>query len=313
MVAESVSAWLNQGLRGWDRFWFTPRDVGTLAVMRIGCGAMLLYTHLAWGLAFRAFFGQQPWISEDIARDLQESVFAWSHFFVLRDEFTLRAIHLAALFAFALFTLGLYTRASAMVSALAAISYVHRQPGALFGLDQINVLLATYLTISDCGRAFSLDAYFARRSGRTLERETVANCIASRLIQLHMCIIYMFAGMAKLQGPAWWNGEAMWGAIAIQEYQSWDVTWLVHFPSLLAVFTYLTLYWEIYYVALVWPSWSRPVVLFLALPLHMGIAICLGMITFGLIMIVGNMAFVPPAWTNSVAHRLTTRKSGSQD
>jgi hypothetical protein len=35
--------------------------------------------------------------------------------------------------------------------------------------------------------------------------------------------------------------------------------------------------------------------LLLAVPLHMGIAICLGMVTFGLIMLVGNLAFVPPS------------------
>jgi hypothetical protein len=59
--------------------------------------------------------------------------------------------------------------------------------------------------------------------------------------------------------------------------------------------THVTVYWELSYWALVWPRLTRPIVLAMAIPLHMGIAVCLGMSTFGLIMLVGNMAFVP-AW-----------------
>ena len=53
---------------------------------------------------------------------------------------------------------------------------------------------------------------------------------ALRLIQVHMCIIYFFAGISKLQGAPWWNGEAMWLAFGNLEYQSADMTWLAWHP-----------------------------------------------------------------------------------
>ena len=43
-----------------------------------------------------------------------------------------------------------------------------------------------------------------------------------------------------------------------------------------------------------WPRLTRPIVLALAIPLHLGIACFLGMITFGLVMLIGNLAFVSP-------------------
>ena len=37
---------------------------------------------------------------------------------------------------------------------------------------------------------------------------SVAANVALRLFQVHFCIIYINSGMSKLQGAAWWNGEA---------------------------------------------------------------------------------------------------------
>ncbi len=39
--------------------------------------------------------------------------------------------------------------------------------------------------------------------------------------------------------------------------------------------------------------------------LHLGIAVCMGMITFGLITIVANMAFVSPRLTRGIVGRVT--------
>jgi hypothetical protein len=38
----------------------------------------------------------------------------------------------------------------------------------------------------------------------------------------------------------------------------------------------------------------------LAVPLHLGIGLFLGMITFGLAMLIGNLAFVSPRWVRRV-------------
>jgi hypothetical protein len=117
-----------------------------------------------------------------------------------------------------------------------------------------------------------------------------------RLIQVHMCIIYMFAGTAKLTGLAWWDGTALWMAVGNLEYQSLDMTWLADWPRLVNVMTHVTIFWELSYSALIWPRLTRPIMLLLAIPLHMGIAICLGMVTFGLVMLIGNLAFVEPSF-----------------
>jgi hypothetical protein len=118
--------------------------------------------------------------------------------------------------------------------------------------------------------------------------------MAIRLIQLHMCVIYAFAGTSKLMGPSWWDGSAMWQAVANLEYQSVDLTWLAHWPRVLALMTHVTILWEVYYVALIWPRRTRYFMLAMAVPLHLGIGVFLGMMTFGSVMLIANLAFVEP-------------------
>ncbi len=163
-----------------------------------------------------------------------------------------------------------------------------------------------YLAVGPCGAAYSLDRLWLSRQaakfGRVLPtiQPSVGANIAIRLIQLHMCVIYAFAGTSKLMGPSWWDGTAMWQAFASLEYQSLDMTWLAHWPRTVNFLTHLTILWEVYYCALIWPHRLRPWMLALAVPLHLGIGVCLGMMTFGIVMLVGNLAFVPPVVVRGV-------------
>ena len=109
-----------------------------------------------------------------------------------------------------------------------------------------------------------------------------------------MCIVYLFAAIGKLQGETWFTGEAIWRAFASHEYQTIDMTWLADHMWLVAMITLASLAWELAYPALIWPRLSRPLMMAIAVLVHLGIGLCMGMLTFGLIMIVGNLAFVDP-------------------
>ena len=287
------------GLAGWNRFWFTPADPATLGLIRIFTGAMLLYTHAVWTLGLTDFFGPDSWTSPKAASVGMPAggEYAWSIFWPIHSPALLWFVHIAALVIFAFLTLGLFSRVVSVLAYLAAVSYVNRVPGSLFGLDQINCLLAMYLMIGPSGGAWSLDRLRLARAAdgsRPPERPSTSASLAVRLIQVHMCVIYFFAAMGKLRGDSWWAGDAMWLSVANLEYQSWDVTWLAHWPVLSALATQLTVYWELFFCVLVWPRLTRPIVLALAVPVHLGIALFMGMITFGLIMLVGCLSFVPP-------------------
>jgi hypothetical protein len=85
----------------------------------------------------------------------------------------------------------------------------------------------------------------------------------------------------------------MWRAFANLEYQSLDMTWLAWHPWLVNAMTHFSVVWEISFCVLIWKPLWRPIVLAGAVALHVGIGLCLGMWTFGLIMLVGCAAFLP--------------------
>jgi len=301
-LAVSVKSWGREFVDGWNRFWFTPADPATLGAIRIFAGAMLFYTHLVWSFDLRAFFGPHGWLPPAAVQTLEQGSYTWSYWWWFDSAWAQWTVHLAALAVFALLTVGLFTRVASILAFIAAMSYVGRLQGSLFGLDQINIMLALYLAVGPSGDAFSLDRWLAsRRAGGALPiRYSWTANLAIRLIQIHMCVIYLFAGMAKLTGPAWWDGTAMWMAFGNMEYQSMDMTWMAEWPRLMNLMTHVTIFWELSYAALVWPRVTRPIVLLLAIPLHMGIGICLGMMTFGLAMLIGNLAFVPSEWIRAL-------------
>lgn len=288
---------------GWNRFWFTPSDPATLGLIRALAGSMLLYTHAVWSLGLADFFGPHSWVDPEAARALYRGAPPWSWFWHVSSPGALWWLHAATLLVMAMFALGLFSRVTALLSWLCAVAYAHRVPGALFGLDQINAMLSMYLMLGPCGAAWSVDRLITRwRAGRPLPpaaASTGAN-FSVRLIQVHMCVIYFFAGISKLQGQSWWAGIALWGAIANLEYQTLDLTWMCHTPWLVALLTQAIVWWELFFCVLVWHRMLRPLVLAFAVALHLGIALGMGMMTFGLVMLIGCASFLPPGLVRRV-------------
>jgi len=298
----------------WNRFWFDPSDPATLAAIRVCAGAMLCYTHLVWSLDLQAFFGQQGWMPVASVEPLREGTYVWSWFFWIDSPAVLWTVHIAAMVVFFLLTIGFCSRIMAVLAYLAAVSYVHRiAPGAFFGLDKINCMLALYLILGPSGACFSVDRWLRRRrlgADTPPVAPSVGANVAIRMMQLHMCVIYLFGALGKLQGVHWWDGQAMWMSAANLEYQSLDLTWLAAYPRLSAFVTHVTVFWELFYCTLIWPRLTRPIMLALAVAVHGGIALALGMITFGLAMLIGNMAFVPPQVIRAVVETLSLRGGG---
>ncbi|MCG8648795.1 MAG: HTTM domain-containing protein [Pirellulales bacterium] len=297
----------------WDRFWFTPRLPHTLSAIRVATGLMLLYSHLVLASDLMAFLGDQAWVNNETARQLHDGTYGvsdWgrSYLWYFSSPVLIWIHHLFTLLVTAAFAAGLLTRITAPLAWALQLMYLHRLTGALFGLDQIVTYATMYLMLTPCGSCFSVDAWLRKRfagpvrSSRRWQwllpeaKPTVSANLATRLFQLHLCVIYLFGGLAKARGQTWWDGMAVWYSVSNYEYQSMDMTWLGRYPLLFSAMTHITLFWEIFYCALVWPKISRPLILALAVMVHGGIAMFLGMITFGVMMITANVIFIEPEW-----------------
>lgn len=316
IVTEYFSELAQEVADGWNRFWFTPTAPETFCLIRVLAGSMLFYTHLVWTIDLQGFFGARGRLSIDFISRFHQSMgddqgFIWSHLYSLQTPSALMTVHVIALVILFSFAIGFASRVTSVLSFLITVSYAHRASGALFGLDQINAFLAFYLMLGPSGECYSVDRWLRSRKTNVKSdlpvRSFVSTNIATRLIQLHLCVVYFFAGAGKLLGETWWAGTALWGAFASFEYQTIDMTWMATTPLLISFLSQLSVAWELSYSVFIWNRLARPLVLLLAVPLHLGIAFCMGMITFGLIMLVANLAFVSP---NLVAALFRRRRVG---
>ncbi len=164
---------------GWNAFWYTPADPTLLGLIRTLTGLMLLYTHAVWGLVLHDFFGPDAWISRELAGSFQSDQFAYSLWWYVPPRW-LWPVYAIMMLVLALFTAGLWTRITAVLSLVVVISFVNRVPEALFGLDKINAILTFYLAVGPSGSALSVDRWLARRRHREQARPRLARRRTSR-------------------------------------------------------------------------------------------------------------------------------------
>jgi len=263
---------------------------------------------------------------------------SWSLWFDLTDPAGMAAVHAVVVLIAFLFTIGFCTRVTSALTWMCSMWYIHRSPVILFGVDTMQTIMLLYLMIGPSGAALSVDRLIARwwsqnklrviNRWRALWRKSpltadqifpavysptpvpsVSANVAYRLIQIHVCIIYLVAGLAKLMGAAWWRGTAVWGTLANYEFApmqfeiyNWTlrqiagVRWIFHI--FLAVSGWFTLAFEISYAYLIWRPSTRWWILAGAIILHGFIGLFMGLKTFSLMMLVMNMAFLTNQETN---------------
>ena len=270
----------------YHRFWFAPTTSHTTALLRVLTGGMALYSTAIWGLELEAFFGDSGFQPSSLI----EPRGGPSLWFFVPDAW-LRPVHYGCLAALACYTIGAGTPATKWLAFGIVASYAQRAPMATFGLDQILTFLTLYLALAPCGRVWSVDSLLFRKPGEPAP--SPRNTVATRLIQVHLCVLYTAAGLAKLKGEAWWDGSAIWKTIANLEYQTADLTWLAAAEPVGHLLTHVTVAWELSFWALVWRPRLRPYVLAIGAGMHLGIGAFLGMWTFGLVMLIAYAAFIP--------------------
>ncbi|HMP01392.1 MAG TPA: HTTM domain-containing protein [Gemmatales bacterium] len=254
---------------------------------------------------------------DDVRRHIASQV-EWSRWYAIsvwrwvQDPTAIWVGHglfIVALFAF---TLGLFSRVAAVLVWYGHLSYIQRGYLVWYGMDAILLMLTFYLMFAPIGGALALDCLRRRRTGEPVNwfgQPAWTVTVVTRLIQIHMCIVYLCAGISKLQGPTWWNGTATWITMNTYEFLLFDMRWLGTWPDLAwqvicTSFTYATLIFEIGFCFCVWSRRLRPIVLFAALLLHAGIGAFMGLTSFGLIMLTACLSFVEPAGMQWFVSRL---------
>lgn len=132
---------------------------------------------------------------------------------------------------------------------------------------------------------YDSDSWF---SSRLLDR------IGVLLILSHLMIIYLYTGLEKLRGATWWDGTALWYALANSQMVVWDTTGLILNGAywLIPVLSWLTVCFEIFFPLGVFlpKPWPWFFIVF-GLLFHASIGVLMALVPFSLLMMAPYVFF----------------------
>jgi hypothetical protein len=276
-----------------------PASPRPLAVLRIGLAAVLLAQAYALAGSLIELYGSLglvQWSVEPLGSPAGVPRVGWLVDalapYGVGDVAVARAVFLAYVGSLACLLLGWHTRAAAAVAWLTHTALKTSGNASIYGVDEFAHIALFYCAWMPVGHALSLD----RLAGRVRGGPSAAARLSLRVLQLHLCVVYLSSGIHKALGEQWWDGEAVWRSVMRPDFAQFDLGWLAEVPLLAMLACWGTLLIEVGYPLLVWPRRTRALGALAAVGLHVGIAVGLGLVSFAAVMIVLNVAaFLVPA------------------
>ncbi|HZZ76896.1 MAG TPA: hypothetical protein VFE62_00160 [Gemmataceae bacterium] len=227
----------------WTRFWFTPTPITGMTALRIASGLLFL----VWLLSFvghqNELFSLNGWFDESAYRQVRgqerdnerairenkapqpslgPALPLWSALFpVGKSETAFQVFYWGSVVVLVLFTLGIGTRITSVLTWVIVVSLV-TNPAISYEGDYLLGLLAFYLMIGHLltgiwngnghllGYIFGPCDQMAFARPKDPPRLSYSANFMMRLIQIHFTILIMISALHKLQVSDWWSGVALW-------------------------------------------------------------------------------------------------------
>lgn len=279
-------------------FLFPLESDAWLGCLRIGLSLQVIFYAVSLRGDWKEMFASNP--SGLVGREIAEAFVATNSVLApniswlttigtqagLTETTVLSLLWWLLVFTAGLLLIGLFCRSAAIAAWFLHLCAVGSGELLLYGADSFTTIGLFYLMLAPLPDRWSLDARWRRH--RPSDPQLLG--LFRRVLQLHLCLVYFFGGLAKALGSGWWNGVSIWRALTRPPFNvvSPDVlvSWRYFFPAAGVVICIL----EIGYIFFIWPKRTRIFWLTGMLGLHLGIALTMGMYLFSFIMIVLNVA-----------------------
>jgi hypothetical protein len=182
--------------------------------------------------------------------------------------------------------IGFASRASAISAWLLYLCAAKSGGFISYGMDSFVTIGLFYLMLSPLPDRYSIDWRF--RDLRPNYPQLLG--FWRRVLQLHLCVIYFFSGLAKCLGPGWWNGSSVWRSLIRPPFNVINPEILVTFKYVFPFAGILVCLLEFGYPFFIWNTRTRGTWLLGICAMHIAIAVTMGMYLFSLVMIVLNLA-----------------------
>lgn len=268
-----------------------PASANILAHFRIGVGVFALLQTLVLLPDWVALYGPDgiiPWqIAEHLSTTYTPSVGhaarLLSHFQISPQVslYIVTIVYLASLLGL---VVGYKTRLMGVVAYLMHLMLNTTGHFIAYGVETFMHIALFYCMVLPVGASLSVDA---KQSSTIIS--PVVTTLGVRVVQIHLCIMYMACGIEKALGPQWWSGEAIWVAMQQDQFHRVNIDWMARLPLVPKILCIGTLLVEtLYPLGMYWKK-TRHYWLMAIVGMHLFIGIFLGLYLFAALMIVLNV------------------------
>ena len=287
---------------GLHPFFFPLEDDRWLAVLRLGLGIQFALYCLTLRTSWTSLFGQAG--NGLVSRELAELLAAAANPLLPKIGWLLNAgtsvglsegtslflIWLLLFGASCGLIAGFLCRPCAILVWFLHLCLADSRSVLSYGVDQFMTLGMFYLMLAPLPDRYSLDRKLFGRAPRFPELLGFFR----RALQIHLCFIYFFGGLAKALGSGWWDGSNLWRALTQPPFNVLPLGFLILWKDVLPILGIAIWLLEMTYPIFIWPQRTRTVCLLLICAMHAGIGFGMGMPLFALVMIVLNLAAFAP-------------------
>jgi hypothetical protein len=283
-------------------FLFPPEADLWLGLLRIGLGLQVLFYALSLRSDWNYLFAEPG--EGLIGRALPEALLStespliprlgWLVMLTARTGFSestaLSIVWWVLLFAGCCLLIGFLSRASAILAWFVHLCAAESGGFVSYGVDIFMTIGLFYLMLSPLPDRYSLD----QRWRKLPPKNPHLLGFFRRVLQVHLCLIYFFGGLAKCLGSGWWDGSNLWRALIRPPFNLIAPEMLIRLKYLFPVAGIVICLLEISYPVFIWNRKTRGIWLVAICAMHVAIGLTMGMYLFAFIMIVLNIAAFGP-------------------
>jgi hypothetical protein len=283
-------------------FLFPPETDRWLGLLRIGLGLQVLFYELSLRSDWNYLFAEPG--EGLIGRALPEALLStespliprlgWLVMLTARTGFSestaLSIVWWVLLFAGCCLLIGFLSRASAILAWFVHLCAAESGGFVSYGVDNFMTIGLFYLMLSPLPDRYSLD----QRWRKLPPKNPHLLGFFRRVLQVHLCLIYFFGGLAKCLGSGWWDGSNLWRALIRPPFNLIAPEMLIRLKYLFSVAGIVISLLEISYPVFIWNRKTRGIWLVAICAMHVGIGLTMGMYLFAFIMVVLNIAAFGP-------------------
>ncbi|MDI9862964.1 HTTM domain-containing protein [Flectobacillus sp. DC10W] len=276
------------------QFFFKPVDQFPLVFLRISIGLFGLLQCGFLSSEWLNLYGVNGYVEWFISYDLFSikelpSIVGLANFLIplgITDNMVVILITCIYVIALLGITLGWHTKIMVVTAWLSHFMLCNTAMTFGYGVETFLHVGLFYLIFAPCNFYLSLD----KLQGRGAEVSVTPNAkFIIRIIQIHLCLVYFNAGIAKMMGDDWLQGEAVWYVIGNTNYSQFDLSFLASIPIIPKLMSWWTLVIETAFPVFIYWKPSRSLWAINIIFLHIGIGLLMGLNMFALIMIILNI------------------------